>query len=87
MIQNDEEFRMTQSRIASLQNILLSLRTTEKPSNYALMSKGWRLYNKTQSPKGYLMEIDKMPAEIVEYLSRIPTLSEASIGKPDALSK
>ena len=75
MIQNDEEFRVTQSRIASLQNILLSLRTTEKPSNYALMS------------KGYLMEIDKMQAEIVEYLSRIPTLPEVSVGKPDALSK
>ncbi|MFQ6044629.1 MAG: hypothetical protein ACE5PV_27565 [Candidatus Poribacteria bacterium] len=67
MIQNDEEFRVTQSRIVSLQNILLSLRTTEKPSNYALMS------------KGYLMEIDKMQAEIMEYLSRIPVLSEASV--------
>ena len=59
MIQNDEELRATQSRIATLQEVLLSLRKTEKPSNYALMS------------KGYLMEIDKMQAEILEYLSRI----------------
>ena len=60
MIQNDDEFRVTQSRIATLQETLLSLRKTEKPSNYILMS------------KGYLMEIDKMPAEVMEYLSRIP---------------
>ena len=65
MIQNDDEFRVTQSRIAALQEILLSLRKTEKPSNYVLMS------------KSYLLEIDKMQAEIMEYLSRIP----ASIGK------
>ena len=64
MIQNDEELRATQSRIATLQEILLSLRKTEKPSNYALMS------------KGYLMEIDNMQAEILEYLSRISVVSE-----------
>ncbi|MBC8457064.1 MAG: hypothetical protein H8D67_03600 [Deltaproteobacteria bacterium] len=58
MIQNDEELRATQSRIATSKEVLLSLRKTEKPSNYALMS------------KGYLMEIDNMQAEILEYLSR-----------------
>ena len=64
MIQNDEELRATQSRIATSKEVLLSLRKTEKPSNYALMS------------KGYLMEIDNMQAEILEYLSRIPVVSE-----------
>ncbi|MBC8228168.1 hypothetical protein H8E77_01305 [bacterium] len=69
MIQNDDEFQVTQSRIIALQEILLSLRKTEKPSNYALMS------------KGYLMEIDKMQAEIMEYLSCIPAFKEASAGQ------
>ncbi len=57
MIKNDEELRATQNRITTLQEVLLSLRKKEKPSNYLLMS------------KGYLMEINKMQAEILEYLS------------------
>ena len=75
MIQNDDEFRVTQSRIVALQEILLSLRKTEKPSNYALMS------------KGYMMEIDKMQAEILEYLSHIPAVSKAFTEKEGSLSK
>ncbi len=65
MITTDVELRATQERIATFYKILLSLRQTEKPSNYFLMS------------TGYFMEIEKMQKEIKDYLTSIPQSVEA----------
>lgn len=60
MITTDAELRATQKRIATFYKILLSLRQTEKPSNYLLMS------------TGYFTEIEKMQQEIKAYLMSVP---------------
>ena len=65
MITTDAELRATQERIATFYKILLSLRQTEKPSNYLLMS------------TGYFMKIEKIQKEIKDYLTSIPQSVEA----------
>ncbi|HXG66728.1 MAG TPA: hypothetical protein VNO70_16625 [Blastocatellia bacterium] len=60
MIQNDAELQATQERILLFERILAEARKTYSPSNYKAMA------------EGYLMEIDKMQAEIREYLSHQP---------------
>ena len=60
MITTDAELRASQERIAMFYKILLSLRQTEKPSNYLLMS------------TGYFIEIEKMQKEIKAYLMSVP---------------
>jgi hypothetical protein len=60
MINNDTELEAAQERILLFERILAEARKTYSPSNYKAMS------------EGYLMEIDKMQAEIREYLSRLP---------------
>jgi hypothetical protein len=57
MIHNDKELQATQERIVFFQSILAQLRVTAKPSEFPLVS------------SGYKAEIEKMQAEIMEYLS------------------
>jgi len=56
MIQNDEELKTTQERIARFQSWLLGMRQTTEPEDFWAMSSGYRL------------EIERMQAEVLEYL-------------------
>lgn len=58
MIQNDLELAGTQERIAFFAKIVAEMRVRAHPENYAAMA------------SGYLAEIEKMHAEVMEYLSR-----------------
>ena len=58
MIQNDKELQGTQERIAFFARLVANMRTVESPENFHLMA------------SGYLAEIEKMNAEMVEYLRR-----------------
>jgi hypothetical protein len=58
MIQNDQELEATQERIAFFCRLVANMRKVESPENFRLMA------------SGYLAEIEKMNAEVVEYLSR-----------------
>ena len=60
MIQNDSELQATQERILLFERILAEARKTYSASNYQAMS------------EGYLSEIDRLRAEIRDYLSRTP---------------
>lgn len=66
MIRNDNELEVTQERILRFERFLAEARKTEAASNYQAMS------------EGYLLEIDRMRAEIREYLSRLPETVETS---------
>jgi len=58
MIQNDVELQGTQERIAFFCRLVANMRQVEKPENFKYMA------------SGYLAEIEKMNAEVLEYLSR-----------------
>ena len=58
MITNDNELQATQERIAFFCRTLAQMRVNATPEEY-------RLYSNS-----YLAEIEKMNAEVVEYLSR-----------------
>lgn len=60
MIQNDNELQATQERILLFERILAEARKTYSASNYQAMA------------EGYLSEIDRLRAEIRDYLSRTP---------------
>ncbi len=64
MIQNDLELKVTQDRIAQFESWVAQFRVTTSPEEFKLMS------------GGYLAEIDKMHAEVMEYLSRHASESE-----------
>ena len=69
MIQNDTEMEAAQERIAYFQRILADLRQTARPEEFPYVASGYRA------------EIEKMHAEILEYLMRHasePTPSEAA---------
>jgi D-serine dehydratase len=66
MIQNDTELQATQEQIRRFERFLAEARKTESASNYGTMA------------EGYLSEIQKMQAEIREYLSRVPDKVEAA---------
>jgi hypothetical protein len=61
MIKNDTELKVTQERIANFYNLLAQFRLTIPPDDYKLMA------------SGYLAEIEKMNAEVLEYLRRHPS--------------
>lgn len=68
MIHSDIEMETTQERIAYFQRILADLRQTARPEEFPYVASGYRV------------EIEKMHAEILEYLMRHssePTPSEA----------
>lgn len=56
MIQNDVELKCTQERIAYFANLVAQFRTSVPPENFPAMS------------EGYLAEIERMNAEVLEYL-------------------
>jgi hypothetical protein len=58
MITNDQELRVTQERIAHFQRRLIDLRKTARPEEFEAISSGYRL------------EIERMQAEVLEYLLR-----------------
>ena len=58
MIQNDTELKTSQQRIAYFQDLLLQLRVQATPEEFSLVSSGYRA------------EIEKMQAEVLEYLTR-----------------
>ena len=58
MITNDDELQVTQERIAHFQRWLADLRQTARPEEFEAMSSGYRL------------EIERMQAEVLEYLLR-----------------
>ncbi len=58
MIHDDKELKTSQQRIAYFQNLLLQLRVKATPEEFSLVSSGYRA------------EIEKMQAEVLEYLTR-----------------
>ena len=60
MIRNDAEPQATQERILLFERILAEARRTYSQSNYAAMA------------EGYLLEIDKLQADIRVCLSYVP---------------
>jgi D-serine dehydratase len=66
MIQDDTELQAAQEQILRFERFLAEARKTESPSNYGVMA------------EGYLSEIQKMQAEIREYLNRVPERVEAA---------
>ena len=61
MIANDLELQATRERISFFYGILMQMRVTTKPEEYAFMA------------NSYLAEIEKMNAEILEYLKLHPS--------------
>ncbi|HXG68664.1 MAG TPA: hypothetical protein VNO70_26445 [Blastocatellia bacterium] len=61
MIRNDKELEGTQERIAYFYRLLAQFRVTVPPDIYPSMA------------GGYLAEIEKMHAEVIEYLKRHST--------------
>jgi hypothetical protein len=66
MIQNDKELYAMQERILMFERVLAEARKTYSTSNYKAMA------------EGYLKEIDRMRAEIREYLSCTQEQAEAA---------
>jgi hypothetical protein len=58
MIMNDGELEATQARIAQFQCRLAGLRQTARPAEFDAVTSGYRL------------EIERMQAEVLEYLLR-----------------
>ncbi len=58
MIQNELELKATQERIAYFEGLVSQFRATTSPREFKLMS------------GAYLAEIERMHAEVIEYLSR-----------------
>ena len=61
MIRNDQELQASQERIAYFCQVVAQMRVTETAENFPSLA------------SGFLAEIDKMHAEIMEYLSRHAT--------------
>ena len=66
MITNDQELQVTQKRIAHFQRWLADLRQTARPEEFEALSSGYRL------------EIERMQAEVLEYLLR-PVTAEVEL--------
>lgn len=58
MIQNDVELKCTQERIAWFEGLVAQFRVSVEPETFPAMA------------EGYLAEIEKMHAEVIEYLKR-----------------
>ena len=58
MITNEQEFAGTQERIAYFERLLGQLRATATPEEFGMISSGYRL------------ELERMQAELVSYLTR-----------------
>jgi len=60
MIGNDQELKATHDRIAQFQQWLVQLRRTARPEEFDAVASGYRL------------EIERMQAEVMEYLLHPP---------------
>lgn len=58
MIANDQELKVTQERIVQFQRWLAQARRTARPEEFEALASGYRL------------EIERMQAEVLEYLLR-----------------
>ena len=58
MIASDEELAVTQQRVAQFQNWLTQIRQRARPEEFEAMASGYRL------------EVERMQAEVMEYLLR-----------------
>ncbi len=58
MITSDQELQVTQERIAHLQHWLSQIRRTARPEEFEEVASGYRL------------ELERMQAEVLEYLLR-----------------
>jgi hypothetical protein len=58
MIQNDTEFQAMQERINQFQSYLAQLRVSATPAEFRFVA------------SGYKSELEKMQAEVLEYLTR-----------------
>ena len=58
MINNDQELATTQERIAYFQSLLAQFRITASPEEFPYVA------------SGYKAEIEKMQAEVMQYLTR-----------------
>jgi len=58
MIQNDVELKCTQERIVWFEGLVAQFRVSVEPETFPAMA------------EGYLAEIEKMHAEVIEYLRR-----------------
>lgn len=61
MIQNDQEMKASQERVAYFEGLVAQFRVTTAAAEFELMA------------SGYLSEIEKMNGEILEYLKRHPS--------------
>jgi hypothetical protein len=66
MIQNDVELECAQERIAFFSRLVAGLRKTESTESFCLMA------------SGYLAEIEKMHAEVMEYLGKHASETESA---------
>jgi D-serine dehydratase len=66
VIRDDTELQATQERILRFERFLAEARKTASSENYRAMA------------EGYLIEIDRMQAEIRQYLSELPDAVEAA---------
>jgi hypothetical protein len=67
MITNNQELKTTQERIERFQRWLAQARSTARPEEFEAASSGYRL------------EIERMQAEVMEYLLQAPALGKAEI--------
>ncbi len=58
MIANEQEFQVTQERVAQFQRRLADLRRAARPEEFEAVASGYRL------------EIERMQAEVMDYLLR-----------------
>ena len=61
MIQNDQQLKATQERITYFEGLVAQFRVTTSPAEFELMA------------GSYLSEIERMNAEVLEYLKRHPS--------------
>lgn len=66
MIKSDKELNVTQSRIEHFQRLLAGLRQTSRAEEFYAVSSGYRL------------EIERMQAEVLDYLLR-PVMAEVEL--------
>ena len=66
MIENDVQLQAMQQRVLRFERVLAEARQQYTATNYPAMA------------EGYLLEIDRMRAEIRAYLSPVPAYAEAA---------
>jgi hypothetical protein len=71
MIRNDQELQTTKARITQFETWLENFRRTARPSEFNAVASGYRL------------EIDRMHAEVLDYLLRpLPDTAKTSEPQP-----